>query len=66
MKLNIKGKESAMNLEAQYNELKLFYKFIVTVVLAIAIVVLALTGNLQEAPVTDIIMSAILTFIEAN
>lgn len=59
MKLNIKGKESAMNLEVQYNELKLSYIFI-------AIAILAITGNLQEFHVTDFIMSAILTFIEAN
>lgn len=58
MKLNIKGKESAMNLEVQYNELKLSYIFIV-------IAILAITGNLQEVTGIDI-MSAILTFIEAN
>ena len=58
MKLNIKGKESAMNLEVQHKELKLLCAFAL-------IFILIFNGYLDKIPGIDI-LSAILTLMEAN
>ena len=58
MKLNIKGKESAMNLEVQHKELKLLCGFAF-------IVLLIFSGYINKIPGIDI-LSAILTLMEAN
>lgn len=58
MKINIKGKESAMNLEVQHNELKLIFMFIL-------ISILIFNGALAKVSGVDI-LSAILAITKTN
>lgn len=58
MKINIKGKESAMNLEVQRDELKLIFMFIL-------ISILIFNGALAKVPGVDI-LSAILAITKTN